>query len=62
MNNNKKAVFFVVFHYSDEAKVIFKMLKLPTLIIIMYTTPFNIEVNDKNESFIKYDEENINAF
>ena len=62
LNNKKRAVFFAVLHYSDEAKDIFKMLKLPTQTTIMYTTPFNIEVNDKNEPFVKYDEENIIAY
>lgn len=57
--NKKRAVFFGILHYSEEAKDIFKMLKLPAQTTIMYTTPHNILVNDLNEPYIKYDEEHI---
>lgn len=57
--NNKRAVFFGVLYYSEDAKEIFKALKLPAQTTIMYTTPHNILVNDNNEAYIKYDEENI---
>lgn len=57
--NKKRAVFFGVLHYSEEAKEIFKNMKLPSQTVIMYTNPHNIMLSDKNEAFIKYDEENI---
>ena len=57
--NKKRAVFFGILHYSQEAGEIFKSLKLPTQTVIMYTSPHNIILNEKNEPQIKYDEETI---
>lgn len=57
--NKKRAVFFGILHYSEEANDIFKMLKLPAQTTIMYTNPHNIQLNNKNEPYIQYDEETI---
>lgn len=57
--NKRRAVFFGILHYSEDANDIFKNLKLPAQTTIMYTTPHHIFLNDKNEPHVKYDEETI---
>jgi hypothetical protein len=57
--NKKRAVVFGVLHYSEDSNDIFKSLKLPSQTTIMYTSPHDILVNDKNDAYIKYDEETI---
>lgn len=58
----KRAVFFGILHYSEDAGAIFKSLKLPAQTVIMHTSPHNIVSNDLNEPYIKYDEENIISY
>lgn len=59
LSEKKRAVFFGILHYSEDANEIFKTMKLPAQTTIMYTSPHDILVNDKNEPYIKYDEETI---
>jgi oligosaccharyltransferase complex subunit gamma len=56
-NNRKRAVFFGILYYSDETNAIFKNLKLPSTTSILYTNPYNIQLDENNEPFIKYDED-----
>jgi oligosaccharyltransferase complex subunit gamma len=53
----RRAVFFGILYYSDETSQIFKNLKLPSTTSILYTAPSNIQLDDNNEPFIKYDED-----
>jgi len=62
MSNRKRAVFFGILYYSEETSQIFKNLKLPSTTSILYTTPGNIQLDDNNESYIKYDEDFVTAF
>jgi oligosaccharyltransferase complex subunit gamma len=62
MVNRKRAVFFGVIYYSEESSQIFKSLKLPTTTSILYTTPSNIQLDDNNEAYIKYDEDFVSAY
>ncbi len=59
---HKRAVFFVVVYYSDETTPILKKLKLPATTSILYTTPYNILMDDNNEPYIKYDEDFVIAY
>ena len=62
MAAHKRAVFFVIVYYSDETTPILKKLKLPATTSILYTTPYNILVDDNNEPYIKYDEDFVIAY
>jgi oligosaccharyltransferase complex subunit gamma len=62
MVNRKRAVFFGVLYYSEEATQIFKNLKLPSTTSILYTTPNNILLDDNNEAYIKYDEDFVMSY
>ena len=62
MLTHKRAVFFGVLYYSEETSSIFKSLKFPSLTNILYTTPKNIQLDDKGEMYIKYDEEYIISY
>jgi oligosaccharyltransferase complex subunit gamma len=57
-----RAVFFVVVYYSEDTTTILKKLKLPATTSILYTTPYNILVDDSNEPYIKYDEDFVIAY
>lgn len=57
MKNRKRAVFFGILYYSDETSQIFKSLKLPSTTSMLYTAPNNIQQDDNNEVYIKYDED-----
>jgi len=59
---HKRAVFFVIVYYSDETTPILKKLKLPATTSILYTTPYNILMDDNNEPYIKYDEDFVIAY
>ena len=59
MVTHKRAVFFGVLYYSEETSSIFKSLKFPSLTNILYTTPKNIQLDDKGEMYIQYDEEYV---
>lgn len=56
MNFLKRAVFSVILYYSDETTAISKKLTFPGTTLILYKTPFNILVDEKSESYIKFDE------
>jgi len=58
----KRAVFFGILYYSEETSQIFKNLKLPSTTSILYTGPSNIQLDDNNESIIKYDEDFVIAY
>lgn len=60
--NRRRAVFFGVLYYSDSTSSIFKNLKFPSMTAILYTTPQNIQMDDKGELQIKYDEEYVIAY
>ena len=62
MANRKRAVFFGILYYSEETSQIFKSLKLPSTTSILYTTPNNIQLDDNNEAYIKYDEDFVTAY
>ena len=53
----KRAVFFGILYYSEETSSIFKNLKLPSTTSILYSSPRNIQVDDNNEAYIKYDDD-----
>lgn len=57
MAQRKRAVFFGILYYSDDTSLIFKNLKLPSTTSLLYTTPSNIQLDDNNEAFVKYDED-----
>lgn len=62
MINRKRAVFFAVLYYSEETQAIFKSLKFPSMTTLLYTTPQNIQINNKGEPYIKYDEDYIISY
>ena len=62
MSSRKRAVFFVIVYYSDDTTPILKKLKLPATTSILYTTPYNILMDDNNEPYIKYDEDFVIAY
>jgi oligosaccharyltransferase complex subunit gamma len=62
MSNRKRAVFFGILYYSEDATGIFKSLKLPSTTSILYTTPNNILLDDNNEPYIKYDEDFVISY
>lgn len=62
IGHKKRAVIFGLLHYSEETNEIIKSLKLPAQTTILYTTPHNIVLNEKNEPRIVYDEEVIIAY
>lgn len=62
MKEKKRAVFFAVLYYSDSTSKIFKQLKLPSTISILYTTPHNIILDQENTPQIQYDEDFVIAF
>jgi oligosaccharyltransferase complex subunit gamma len=62
MSNRKRAVFFGILYYSEDATQIFKSLKLPSTTAILYTTPNNILLDDNNEAYIKYDEDFVMSY
>ena len=53
----KRAVFFGILYYSEETSTTFKNLKLPSTTSILYSSPGNIQVDDNNEPYIKYDDD-----
>jgi oligosaccharyltransferase complex subunit gamma len=57
MATRKRAVFFGILYYSDETSQIFRNLKLPSTTSMLYTSPSNIQLDDNNESYIKFDED-----
>ena len=62
MVTHKRAVFFGVLYYSEETSSVFKSLKFPSLTNILYTTPKNIQLDDKGEMYIQYDEEYVISY
>lgn len=62
MVNHKRAVFFGVLYYGEDTKAIFKSLKLQTMTSILYTTPLNIQLNDKGELYVEYDEDYVISY
>jgi len=62
MSLKKRGVFFAIVYYSDETTPIFKKLKLPSTTSILYTTPYNILLDDSGEPYIKYDEDFVIAY
>lgn len=62
ISNKKRAVFFGILHYSEDSKSIIRKLRLPSQTVIMQTSPHNIVVNELNEAFIKYDEDNTISY
>ena len=59
MINRKRAVFFAIIYYGDDTSSIFKSLKFLSLTTILYTTPQNIQINEIEKKYIKYDEDYI---
>jgi len=57
LENRRRAVIFGVLYYSDDTSSIFKGLKLPSTTSLLYTTPKNLEVDDNNDSHIKYEDD-----
>ena len=49
MITHKRAVFFGIFYYTDETFKIFKKLKFSSMTTILYTSPKNIQIDDKGE-------------
>jgi oligosaccharyltransferase complex subunit gamma len=62
ISNRKRAVFFGILYYSEDATQIFKSLKLPSTTSILYTTPNNILLDDNNEAYIKYDDDFVMSY
>ena len=62
MVTHKRAVFFGVFYYTDETSKIFKKLKFASMPTILYTSPKNIQMDDKGEPFIDYDEDYVISY
>lgn len=62
MATRKRAVFFGILYYSDETSSIFKNLKLPSTTSILYTSPNNIQLDDNNDPYIKYDEDFVTGY
>lgn len=62
MSNRKRAVIFGILYYSDETSQIFRNLKLPSTTSMLYTSPNNIQLDDNNEAYIKYDEDFVVAY
>lgn len=57
MATRKRAVFFGIVYYSDDTSQIFRNLKLPSTTSILYTAPNNIQSDENNEPYIKFDED-----
>lgn len=62
MVTHKRAVFFGIFYYTDETFKIFKKLKFSSTTTILYTTPKNIQMDDKGEPYINYDEDYVISY
>ena len=57
MITRKRAIFFAVLFYSKKTKPIFTSLKFTLKANILYTTPYNIQLDNRGELYIKYDED-----
>ena len=62
MLTHKRAVFFGVLYFEQSMAPFYKKLKFPTYTNILYTTPQNIQIDDKGEPFIQYDEEYVISY
>ena len=62
MISRKRYVFFVVLYHLEKTKSILKNLKFPSTTTILYTSPLNIQFDNLDEPYIKYDEDYVISY